>query len=137
MKSNLHKYDRAINFTLNCLMVVMFFLIVAMFYTCFKFQLEQVTKDKTMFYNSKVMAKTIYEARREGESCKELNMNMYVWLRSQGYHPDVQIGTKDGKGHLWLQVDSKIIDVTDPTYFGKNFWEVKDVYKLDDRELVK
>ena len=94
--------------------------------------------DKENFLtNSRIVARMIYENRREGEACKELNMNMYIWLRSQGLHPDVQIGIKEGQGHLWLELDGRIIDVTDPTYYGKLANDLHNVYILSELEQIK
>lgn len=83
---------------------------------------ENIIKDSIPY------ARSIYENRREGESCQELNMNFYVWMRSRGFHPDIQVGKKNGSGHLWIEYKGIIFDVTDPRYYGKQAKDVKDVY---------
>ena len=73
----------------------------------------------------------------EDENCMELNLELYIHLRSLGYHPDVNIGTKEGRGHLWLELNGLIFDTTDPKYYGKKASDLKGVYIISEMESEK
>lgn len=65
--------------------------------------------------------------------CKEANMKLYWYLRSKGYEPLIQFGKKDGAGHLWIELNSRIYDVTDPKFNDSLTSNIN--YKLD--QLLK
>lgn len=60
--------------------------------------------------------------------CKEDNLLFYWWFRGRGYNPLIQYGKKSGDSHVWLELDKKIYDSTDPKYNGKSVSEVNNIY---------
>ena len=67
-------------------------------------------------------------------TCEEENLRLYWWFRSQGYIPLVQVGKKNGEGHLWLEWNDRIYDATDWNYNDKKV-EAAKAYKRADYEF--
>lgn len=105
-----------------------FVLIVAMLAMSMMFLFESRNCHADIIQDSYPVAK--YIAEHTQGSCKEMNLRLYWWLRSKGYYPLVQLGTKEGQGHLWLELDGKILDATDWRYHGKGAIDNKDIYVL-------
>jgi hypothetical protein len=68
-------------------------------------------------------------------SCKEANLNLYIWFRSNNINPLIQIGTKNKQYHLWLEFNGMIFDATDPKYNGSLAKSTNEYVAIDFTEI--
>ena len=68
--------------------------------------------------------------------CKEANMRLYWFFRTAGYKPLIQYGKKKTplgfKGHVWIELDGKVYDATDPAFNGT---EANNSFYIVDKNL--
>lgn len=58
--------------------------------------------------------------------CKDKNLALFFWFKSKGYSPKIKAGTKEGSGHLWLELDGIVYDATDWRFNGRPAKDLKD-----------
>jgi hypothetical protein len=67
-------------------------------------------------------------------NCLVANLRLYWWFRSKNEFPSIEVGKKNGQGHVWLFLNDTIFDATDPSYNGKPYSKLDKIYKVSPYE---